>query len=117
MNWRDTTSSMLPIAIRSAERTALPGCGTIYDRPGESGTYAIDEKVHLIDPDPICMESPGARCTIDTTGHGCYRETMTSDHPERKTGATTSQSVSAGTETGHRVDQGRRARPERRTDD
>ena len=100
----------------------------IWHATAQKGTYAIDEKVHLIDSDPICMELPGARCTIDTTGHGAadtpaaptpegaagisaveidsvgktlmirlpvpigvlsYRETMTSDHPERKTGTTT----------------------------
>ena len=110
--------------IADAAEVSKPGAPRYqtWSATAQKGTYSIDEKVHRLDSDPICMELPGARCTIDTTGQGTgdtprrrlrkvrpaspraevdsvgktmmlrlpvpigvltYRETTTSDHPER----------------------------------
>jgi hypothetical protein len=118
--------------IKDVAEASKPGAPRyqMWHATAQKGTYTIDEKVHVIDSDPICMEVAGAggRCTIDTTGHGAgdtpvaptpegaagfsaievdsvgktlvirlpvpfgvlnYSETMTSNHPEKKSGTTT----------------------------
>jgi hypothetical protein len=60
--------------IKDVAEAAKPGAPRyqMWQATAQTGTYTIDEKIHLIDSDPICMEVPGAggRCTIDVTGHG-----------------------------------------------
>jgi len=60
--------------VKDVAEASKPGAPRyqMWHATGQKGTYTIDEKVHLIDSDPICMEVPGAggRCTIDTSGHG-----------------------------------------------
>jgi hypothetical protein len=118
--------------IKDVAEAAKPGAPRyqMWHPTSQSGTYSMDEKVHLIDSDPICMEVPGAggRCTIDIVSRGAgdipppptrdgaagisavefdsvgktvmirlpvpigllnYSETMTSNHPEKKSGTIT----------------------------
>jgi len=42
----------------------------IWRATAQKGTYSIDETVHIVDADPICMTLPGARCTTDTSSKG-----------------------------------------------
>lgn len=42
----------------------------IWRATAQKGTYSIDETLHRVDADPICMELPGARCTSDTSNKG-----------------------------------------------
>lgn len=60
--------------IKDVAEASKPGAPRyqMWHATAQKGTYTIDEKVHVIDSDPICMEVAGAggRCTIDTTGHG-----------------------------------------------
>ncbi|ODV09646.1 MAG: hypothetical protein ABT20_10250 [Rubrivivax sp. SCN 70-15] len=37
---------------------------------GQKGDYAIDERVHIVHGDPICMSLPRARCTRDESRQG-----------------------------------------------
>ncbi len=42
----------------------------MWGAAAQKGTYSIDETIHTVDADPICMELPGARCTRDETRKG-----------------------------------------------
>ena len=42
----------------------------IWRATAQKGTYTIDETIHRVDADPICMELPGARCTSDMSNQG-----------------------------------------------
>ena len=57
---------------REAAEAARPGDPRVQRWVGaaQKGSYAIDEKTHIVHADPICMKLPGARCTRDETRKG-----------------------------------------------
>jgi hypothetical protein len=83
--------------VADAAEASKPGAPRyqVWSATAQKGTYSIEEKVHLVDSDPICMEVPGGRCTIDTTGQGSG-DTPAAPTPEAAAGISAIEVDSVG---------------------